>query len=88
MVAGTLNYIKAGYKPDFSLLIAGKKSDVVIEHWGIDENNERRKTPDHWGITWDEYRETMNRKRKYWETYNSNKPLEPVAHTISHTQNL
>ena len=70
---------KSKYKPDFSLIVNGVKPNVVIEHWGIDENDSNGKLPDHWDKTWYEYRDQMSIKRKYWETYNNNKPLDPVV---------
>ena len=70
---------KGTYKPDFSLIVGGEKPDVVIEHWGIDENDTNGKLPDYWDKTWNEYREQMSIKRKYWETYNTNKPMDPVV---------
>ncbi len=49
------------YKPDFSILEGNK--DIVIEHWGIDENDRSRKVPEWWTQTWEKYRKEMNAKR-------------------------
>jgi hypothetical protein len=51
------------YRPDFILL----NYDIVIEFWGIDENDSQRRIPSWWDINWEQYRERMNEKRKYWE---------------------
>jgi DNA helicase IV len=70
---------KGIYNPDFSLMFAAENQNIVIEHWGIDENEVNGSVPKHWTVSWDEYRDEMDRKRQYWKTYNLNKPLEPVT---------
>ena len=57
----------------------GEKSDIVIEHWGINENEMDGSTPVDWSKSWDEYRDEMDIKRQYWKTYNLNKPFEQVT---------
>ncbi len=49
------------YKPDFSILEGN--NDIIIEHWGIDENDKIRKVPEWWTQTWKEYRNEMKEKR-------------------------
>ena len=51
------------YRPDFSIFY--RQEDYVIEHWAIDENH-REELPSWWGRTWEEYRQEMQRKRRYW----------------------
>ena len=60
---------KGNYHPDFSLAINSKIPDVVIEHWGIDENDVSDSVPDR-NKTWCEYRDEMNLKREYWRHHN------------------
>lgn len=67
------------YYPDFSLAVAGNRPDVVIEHWGIDESDPSKETPDHWSQSWYEYRQDMNIKRKYWQIWNETNPDRPVV---------
>lgn len=52
------------YYPDFELY----EYSIVLEHWGIDENDKSKKVPQNWSKTWDDYVNEMARKRKYWET--------------------
>ena len=70
---------KGNYEPDFSCKYKGEKSDIVIEHWGINENEVDGSTPIDWSKSWDEYRDEMEIKRQYWKTYNLNKPFEQVT---------
>jgi DNA helicase-4 len=70
---------KGNYHPDFSLAINSKIPDVVIEHWGIDENDVSDSVPDHWNKTWCEYRDEMNLKREYWRHHNQENPNRPVT---------
>ena len=51
------------YRPDFSIFY--HQEDYVIEHWAIDENH-REELPREWRKTWEEYRQEMQRKRRYW----------------------
>ena len=55
------------YRPDFSIFY--RQEDYVIEHWAIDENH-REELPSWWGKTWKEYRQEMQRKRRYWREKN------------------
>jgi len=48
------------YNPDFTIL-----SNIILEHWGIDENQKNGKTPDDWTKTFSEYKIEMNRKREF-----------------------
>jgi DNA helicase-4 len=51
------------YRPDFSICYHRWK--YIIEHWAIDERR-REKLPRWWGKSWKEYRQEMQRKRRYW----------------------
>lgn len=53
------------YHPDFTLF--QETGQVVIEYWGIDENDSRKSIPKDWSFTWDQYHNEMQEKRKYWE---------------------
>jgi DNA helicase-4 len=53
------------YRPDFS--IYEKQKDFVIEFWGIDENDSRKKVPPDWSQTWEDYIAEIQAKRKFWE---------------------
>ena len=50
------------YKPDFTLFINSK--EYILEHWGIDENDETKKVPEYWSKSWDEYQKEMIWKRE------------------------
>lgn len=52
------------YRPDFSLFI--NDSNFIIEHWGIDEKDPNKLTPEDWHQGWDGYYAEMQRKREYW----------------------
>ena len=60
---GIIFWGKRNYKPDFSILEGNK--DIVIEHWGIDENDRSRQVPEWWTQTWEEYRKEINAKRDF-----------------------
>jgi DNA helicase IV len=53
------------YRPDFTLF--QETGQVVIEFWGIDENDPSRSLPKGWSITWDQYHFQMGEKRRYWK---------------------
>ncbi|MGA9347914.1 MAG: UvrD-helicase domain-containing protein [Anaerolineae bacterium] len=55
------------YHPDFSIFYRQKK--YIIEHWAIDENH-REELPSWWRKSWEEYRQEMQRKRRYWREKN------------------
>ncbi len=52
------------YKPDFSIVANG--SDFILEHWAFDPLDKSAKLPDDWGITADQYRQQIARKRMFW----------------------
>ena len=52
------------YRPDFMLF--HEKGKVIIEFWGIDEKDHRKSLPKDWSMTWDQYHNEMQEKRKYW----------------------
>ena len=71
---------KAGnYHPDFSIAVQRNGTDVVLEHWGIDEFDSKRLVPEHWTKSWDQYRSEMDWKRNYWREYNSLYPKKPIV---------
>ena len=71
---------KAGnYHPDFSIAVQRNATDVVLEHWGIDEFDSKRLVPEHWTKKWDEYRSEMDWKRNYWKEHNSRYPKKPIV---------
>lgn len=51
------------YKPDFTLVANG--SDFILEHWAIDPRERTAQLPDDWGITGDQYRQQIARKRMF-----------------------
>jgi DNA helicase IV len=57
---------EGNYYPDFSIMVQRKGTDIILEHWGIDEFDESKSTPDHWKDGWQVYRANMLRKREYW----------------------
>jgi DNA helicase IV len=57
---------EGNYYPDFSIAVQRKGTDIVLEHWGIDEMDQSKSTPDHWKDGWEVYRANMLRKRQYW----------------------
>ncbi len=56
------------YYPDFQLY----ENNVIIEHWGIDELDNKKRVPQEWLKTWHEYKNEMKEKRAYWKAYNKN----------------
>lgn len=69
---------KGRYHPDFSLAVWGNKTDVVIEHWGIDESDNSKSVPASWAKTWEEYRAEMQVKRDFWRGWNETNPNAQV----------
>jgi len=67
------------YKPDFSINISRNYPDVILEHWGIDEDDICQKLPDFWSQSWHQYHESMVKKRKYWNDFNKRNPQKAVA---------
>ena len=51
------------YKPDFTIFDNISKQEIILEHWGIDENDKFKKVPKYWVKTWDEYYNEMIWKR-------------------------
>ena len=56
--------VYGSYRPDFTLLPF--KRGIVIEHWGIDEDDSRMEVPSHWKKTWQDYHNEMQWKRDFW----------------------
>jgi len=54
------------YRPDFSLY--ENQQDFIIEFWGIDESDTDKQVPDDWTVTWYEYYQEIQSKRKYCQT--------------------
>lgn len=52
------------YQPDFTI-DAFKNRIVLLEHWGIDENDYRQKVPKHWRTSWKQYCAQMQEKRRF-----------------------
>jgi DNA helicase IV len=71
------------YHPDFTFEYRGRH--YVLEHWGIDEYDFRKKVPEHWHKTWDEYHIEMNRKRDYFSTNRKYKLLETSIRDIKYS---
>lgn len=69
----------APYHPDFCLAVHGKITDVVLEHWGIDELGNDRNVPAHWSKSWAEYHSQMKWKRNFWREYNKKNPNNPIV---------
>lgn len=55
------------YKPDFTIYAIDKM--IILEHWGIDENDKKSISPS-FEITWEEYKSQMDRKRDFWKNKN------------------
>ena len=51
------------YHPDFKIWNSKDQTTYIIEHWGIDENDQYKKVPKYWKKTWDEYYKEMLWKR-------------------------
>ncbi len=52
------------YQPDFTI-DAFKNRIVLLEHWGIDENDYRQRVPKHWRTSWKQYCLQMQEKRRF-----------------------
>ena len=53
------------YRPDFTLFT--ETGQVVIEFWGIDEDDPHHSISSAWGLSWDQYHTEMLEKRRYWK---------------------
>ena len=51
------------YKPDFTIFDNDSKQEIILEHWGIDENDKLKQVPEYWIKTWDDYYKEMEWKR-------------------------
>ncbi len=62
-------------KPDFFLY----KHNIILEHWGIDENEKNQKEKDKFSNImeedWDSYKSLMESKRKFWGEWRKNIPI-------------
>ncbi|MBK6743463.1 MAG: UvrD-helicase domain-containing protein [Hydrogenophilales bacterium] len=56
------------YKPDFTLVANG--FDFILEHWAFDPRDRSALLPDEWGVTADQYRQQIARKRMFWAEKN------------------
>lgn len=56
------------YKPDFTLVANG--ADFILEHWAIDPRDRSANLPDDWGMTAEQYRQQIARKRMFWANKN------------------
>lgn len=52
------------YRPDFTIPSQGRYRYYVIEHWGIDETKAPSDPEER--AEWEEYRQQMQEKRKFW----------------------
>lgn len=52
------------YHPDFTIRANSKK--YILEHWGIDENDQTKSVPEFWKKTWNQYRDEMYKKREFF----------------------
>ena len=57
--------IGRSYRPDFTIYYENKT--FRLEHWGIDETDNRRTLPIEWSGTWEEYHNQMIWKRSFWK---------------------
>ena len=77
------NYLmgKHPYYPDFELY----DHKLIIEHWGIDENDRQKRVPKTWLKTWDDYKREMTEKRAFWKAFSKNGFSDPLLETnITH----
>lgn len=56
------------YKPDFTLEANG--ADFILEHWAINPRDRSANLPDDWGMTAEQYRQQIARKRMFWANKN------------------
>lgn len=76
---------RKGYHPDFTFTVDSKK--FALEHWGINEDDPNKATPEGWTKTFDEYVDEMQWKRKYWQEKKSNYTLlETSPRDIDYTE--
>ena len=63
------NWNNQVYKPDFTIF--ANKNDIqpniILEHWGIDEEEKNGSVPPSWTKSWQEYKKEMEQKRDYWK---------------------
>ena len=52
------------YRPDFSIDVFTNRK-VILEHWGINEDDPRREVPPYWTGSWEDYRSQMRDKREF-----------------------
>lgn len=64
LTCGKKGYEYLLYRPDFTIWNEKTKTEFIIEHWGIDENDPNRSVPKHWNKSWDDYYEEMQWKRQ------------------------
>jgi len=56
------------YKPDFSIFANNDNNpNIILEHWGINENNPNSQVPKDWTKSWQEYKNEMDKKRDFWK---------------------
>jgi len=59
------------YNPDFSIFANNSENPhIVLEHWGIDENKKDGQVPPSWTKSYQEYKNEIERKRKFWKNKN------------------
>ncbi|MEA3315271.1 MAG: UvrD-helicase domain-containing protein, partial [Campylobacterota bacterium] len=64
----SFNWNDKSYKPDFSIFAnSDNNPNIILEHWGINENNPNSKTPIGWKKSWQEYKDEMDRKSEFWK---------------------
>ena len=81
---------KQTWYPDFTIFLGSKnifsnskKRKIVIEHWGIDENDSTQQAPAEWTITWQQYKKRMVEKRAFWQSSEGKKRANFVETSIS-----
>ena len=70
---------EGNYQPDFSIFGNHEIPNVVVEHWGIDEFDSAKSAPEKWNMSWEQYHDSMERKRTFWAEYNHRNPGRPVT---------
>ena len=59
------------YKPDFFILANNSENpNIILEHWGIDENKKDGEVPQYWTKSFREYKDEIQRKREFWKNRN------------------
>jgi DNA helicase-4 len=64
------------YRPDFSMFL--NSVQYIIEHWGIDESDQSKSSPEDWERTWDDYHDEMQKKREYWKDKSNSEKKKSV----------